>query len=409
MSSRAPRAENARVGSARHAISVDLADGIQAVPREQWGALLTDEDSPFIAWDWLDALESSASAAPKSGWTPCHLLVRRRPGDELLAACPLYLKSHSFGEFVFDHAWAEAAQRAGIRYFPKLLAAVPFTPHTGRRFLTRPGELRPALLESLAGALASLCTDNRLSSVHVNFCMEDEARALERAGFLVRTGYQYHWQNRGFAGFDDYLAALKSRRRSAVRHERAALRDQGVTIRVLSGEEISPTLAPSMFRLYLSTIRKLYWGRQYLNRAFFERIITGWRPYLRLMLAFRDERLIAGTLNLEKAGVFYGRYWGCFEELKFLHFNVCYYAAIEHCIARGLQRFEPGAGGEYKWLRGFDPALTRSAHFIAHEGLRAGVARFLEAERHEIEDWIATGQERSQLKSAPQPSDAEPG
>jgi len=349
-------------------------------------------------------MEHSKSAARSSGWSPCHLAIFR--GKTLIAACPLYLKSHSMGEFVFDHGWADAAERSGIRYYPKLLAGVPFTPHAGRRFLVAPGVARAPMVSALGRGLMQLCTDNKLSSVHVNFCLADESAALAPLGFLERLGYQYHWRNNGFTSFDHYLGALKSKRRYAVRHERAALVAHGVTIKVHAGDEVPDSIFGPMFDLYLSTIEKLYWGRRYLTREFFTEMRERFKRHLCLVCAYRGRKLIAGTFNLQKSGVLYGRYWGCFEELKYLHFNVCYYAAIEHCIGNGIARFEPGAGGEYKWLRGFDPALTYSAHYIAHEGLRRAIGNFLTRERREVQTWIAEGHERSQIK-APAPSNLE--
>ena len=378
-----------------------VVERIRDIPRDDWNSLLHPDDSPFLDWDWLCAMEESGSAARKTGWAPYHLVVRTAPGARLAAACPLYLKTHSQGEFVFDHGWADAAERAGIRYFPKLLAGVPFTPHTGRRFLVAPGVGRHAMVQVLARALVQLCSDNGLSSVHVNFCSEDEATALKELGYLERLGYQYHWQNAGFQTFDDYLGQLKSKRRYAVRHERAALGAQGIDVRVHTGEEISDAMFGPMFKIYLSTIEKLYWGRQYLTREFFNLLRDNFKRHLCFVAAYRGKELVAGTINLQKAGVFYGRYWGCFEDVRYLHFNVCYYAAIEHCIGAGIQRFEPGAGGEYKWLRGFNPALTRSMHFLAHSGLRKAVGNFLARERRDVEAWIAEGQERGQLKAPP--------
>jgi uncharacterized protein len=391
-------------GAEAETIEIAVLEGIDRVAREDWNALLEADDSPFVDWDWLFAMEHSKSAARASGWSPCHLAIFR--GKTLVAACPLYLKSHSMGEFVFDHGWADAAERSGIRYYPKLLAGVPFTPHTGRRFLVAPGVARAPMVAALGRGLIQLCAENKLSTAHVNFCLADEAAALASLGFLERLGYQYHWRNNGFASFDDYLGALKSKRRYAVRHERAALVAQGVTIKVHAGEQIPDTIFGPMFDLYLSTIEKLYWGRRYLTREFFTEMRERFKRHICLVCAYRGRKLVAGTFNLQKSGVLYGRYWGCFEELKYLHFNVCYYAAIEHCIGNGIARFEPGAGGEYKWLRGFDPALTYSAHYVAHEGLRRAIANFLMRERREVQAWIAEGHERSQIK-APAPSNVE--
>jgi len=387
-------------------LDVSIVEGIEKIAREAWDGLLWPDDSPFLEWDWLAALEQSGSAARKTGWAPYHIVVREHGRKRIIAACPLYLKSHSMGEFVFDHGWAEAASGAGIDYYPKLLAGVPFTPHTGRRLLTAPGQDRATLMRVLASGLVQLCDDNKISSVHVNFCAPDEVAALADLGFLERHGYQFHWHNRGYRTFDDYLAQLKHKRRSAVRHERAAIEAEGIEIRVMAGDELTEQMFPAMFRVYLATIEKLYWGRQYLTREFFTLLGKHFRRNMCFIGAWRGRELIAGAVNLEKAGVLYGRYWGCFREVRFLHFNVCYYAGIEHCIARGLERYEPGAGGEYKWLRGFDPALTRSMHYLAHPGLRKAVADFLKRERREVDRWIEAGNERSQLKPPP-PSDEE--
>src|SRR6266436_2712035 len=387
-------------------LDVAIVEGIDKISRDAWDNLLAPDDSPFVEWDWLRAMEQSGSAARDSGWAPYHLSVRQGPKKQIVAACPLYLKTHSMGEFVFDHGWADAAEGAGIRYFPKIMVGVPFTPHTGRRFLTAPGNDRAGLINLLGLALTSICEDNKLSSVHVNFCEPDEASALTPIGFMERLGYQYHWHNAGFTTFDDYLNRLKHKRRTAVRHERAAMDDQGVHIRVTAGEEIPDKTFADMYRIYCSTIEKLYWGRQYLTPDFFDLIRKTFKRNMVFIGAYAGRELVAGAVNLAKANVMYGRYWGCFRDMRFLHFNVCYYAGIEHSIAHGIQRYEPGAGGEYKWLRGFDPALTRSIHYVVNAPLKKAIAGFLKRERTEVERWIVAGNERSQLKSPP-PSDQE--
>ena len=387
-------------------LDVAIVEGIDKIPRDAWNNLLAPDDSPFVEWDWLRAMENSGSAARDTGWAPYHLIVRQGPKKQIVAACPLYLKTHSMGEFVFDHGWADAAERAGLRYFPKIVVGVPFTPHTGRRFLTAPGTDRGGLINLLGLALTSICEDNKLSSVHVNFCEPDEAAALAPIGFMERLGYQYHWHNAGFTTFDDYLNRLKHKRRTAVRHERAAMDEQGVHIRVTAGEEIPDKTFADMYRIYCSTIEKLYWGRQYLTPDFFDLIRKTFKRNMVFIGAYAGRELVAGAVNLAKANVMYGRYWGCFREFRFLHFNVCYYAGIEHSILRGIQRYEPGAGGEYKWLRGFDPALTRSIHYVSNPDLKRAIAGFLKRERHEVERWIVAGKERSQLKPPP-PSDQE--
>jgi predicted N-acyltransferase len=381
----------------RRETAVEVVDGIAKVSRESWNGLVSTSDSPFLDWDWLSSMEDSRSATRKTGWAPYHLIVRDGAGG-LLAACPLYLKSHSQGEFIFDHGWAEAAHNAGLKYFPKLLVGVPFTPHSGRRFLISDRANRPATIKILGSALVSLCRENNLSSVHVNFCEADEALILKELGFMERWGYQYHWNNASYLTFDDYLLLLKSKRRYAVRHELSVLIGQGVEIKAFVGDEIDDSIFEPMFEIYRSTIEKLYWGRQYLTREFFDLMRDRFKRFLCFICAFRGSELVAATFNVQKAGVLCGRYWGCFRDLKFLHFNVCYYAAIDHCIKSGIGRFEPGAGGEYKWLRGFDPALTRSMHYVAHPGLRTAVDRFLAAERREVERWIEVGRHQSQLK-----------
>jgi uncharacterized protein len=394
------------VNEAAPRLDVAIVEGIDKIPRDAWDGLLAPDDSPFVEWDWLRAMENSGSAARDTGWAPYHLIVRQGPKKQIVAACPLYLKTHSMGEFVFDHGWADAAERVGLRYFPKIVVGVPFTPHTGRRFLTAPGADRGGLINLLGLALTSICEDNKLSSVHVNFCEPDEAAALSPIGFMERLGYQYHWHNAGFTTFDDYLNRLKHKRRTAVRHERAAMDEQGVHIRVTAGEEIPDKTFADMYRIYCSTIEKLYWGRQYLTPDFFDLIRKTFKRNMVFIGAYSGRELIAGAVNLAKANVMYGRYWGCFREFRFLHFNVCYYAGIEHSILRGIQRYEPGAGGEYKWLRGFDPALTRSIHYVSNPDLKRAIAGFLKRERHEVERWIVAGKERSQLKPPP-PSDQE--
>jgi predicted N-acyltransferase len=276
--------------------------------------------------------------------------------------------------------WAAGAARLGVAYYPKLLAAVPFTPVAGARVLAAPGRRR-AVLDAVAGLVEGACRAEGLSSAHVNFCLPEETRALAARGWQRRVGYQYQWRNEGFASFEDYLAGLRSKRRNQVRRERRELAAQGVTVEVHRGEEIPPALMPRLYELYRTTIERLPWGQQYLTRRFFALVRERCAPRLCVVVARQGRELIAGTFNVEKGEALYGRYWGAFRTLRHLHFNVCYYAAIEYCIARGLRRFEPGAGGEFKHLRGFEPAPTESAHWIADPRLAAEVRRFLEVER----------------------------
>lgn len=377
-------------------LSIQLEDGISSLPPAEWDALVGAE-SPFLEWAFLASLEEAGAVGDGSGWD-ARPLVAREDG-RIVAACPLYLKSNSEGEFVFDWSWADAAYRAGIEYYPKLLVGVPFSPVPGARFLVARDEDRAAWIPQLGAALREICTSNDLSSVHVNFCHAEEAQALEGAGFHTRVGLQYHWHNQGYETFEDYLGAFRSKRRNQVRRERREMEKQGVTIRSYRGDEIGPELVDPIFGFYLETIRTRAWGRQYLNRDVFELLLDRWKDRLCLIVAEQDGEQIAGTFNVEKGEALYGRYWGATRMVRHLHFNVCYYAAVEHCIDHGLARFEPGAGGEYKQVRGFDASPTYSAHFMADPRLDGAVARFLESERAQAEHTIDWYRDNSALKT----------
>ena len=314
------------------AFTIALEEGVAALDAKQWNELV-GEESPFLEWEFLASLEEAGVLDERSGWTSRPLVAREN--GRIVAACPLYLKRNSEGEFVFDHAWADAAQRAGIEYFPKLLVGVPFSPVSGARFLVRPGEDRARWIERLGGALKEICASNGLSGVHVNFCQPDEAEALSALGFHTRIGLQYHWRNAGYRDFDDYLDAFRSKRRNQIRRERREMGEQGVEIATLTGDEIGPDLLEPMYAFYRTTVRAHSFGRQYLNKRVFELLIERFRHRLVLIVASQAGERIAGTFNVEKAGVLYGRYWGATKMVRHLHFNVCYYAAIEHCIARG--------------------------------------------------------------------------
>jgi uncharacterized protein len=366
---------------------IETLEGVRQVPRGEWNALVADE-SPFLEWDWLAALEESGAVSPENGWTPLPLVAREE--GRLVAACPLYAKQHSEGEFVFDWSWADAAYRAGIDYYPKLLIGVPFTPVTGARFLTAKGVDRGLWVERLARTVREICSSNALSGAHVNFCRDDERAPLESAGFMPRLGFQYHWRNDGFRSFDDYLASLRSKRRNQVRRERREMESQGISIERHVGAAIPDDLWQRMFEIYRITIEKNPWGRLYLNHRFFELLGQRFRERLCFIVARQHGEIIAGALNVQKRDSLYGRYWGAFKELRHLHFNICYYAGVEHCIEAGLGRFEPGAGGRYKQMRGFDATPTWSFHYLADPRLSSAVERFLEAERAEARyaiDW----------------------
>jgi len=360
--------------------TIELLDGVAQVAPAAWNALVGDE-SPFLEWEWLASLEDAGVVGVEQGWLPRPLVARE--GERLLAACPVYVKAHSEGEFVFDFAWADAAARAGIRYYPKLLVGVPFTPVTGARFLVAPGEDRPAWIRRLGEALHQICDAHDFSGVHVNFCREEELSALAESSYLPRIGIQYHWHNAGYASFEDYLGALRSKRRNQVRRERAFVHEQGIRIEAVCGAEIPDELFAPMYRCYRSTVDQHVYGRRYLNERFFELLRERFRERLCFLVARRGDRIVAGTTNVFKGKTFYGRYWGALEAHRNLHFDVCYYAAIEWCIERGIECFEPGAGGEQKLLRGFDAQPTWSLHLLTEPRLARAVAHHLEAEREE--------------------------
>ena len=376
-------------------ITLRVVQKIAEVSRQRWDALIGGT-TPFLKWDWLESLERSGCVNEKTGWLPHHIVLER--GDDLIAACPMYLKLHSMGEFVFDYEWAEAAQHAGIRYYPKMLVGVPFTPVTGHRFVTAAGEDRSQLIQFMGEALAKIALDNKISSVHVNFCLEDEREALQAVGFFPRHGIQYHWRNRNFKSFDDYLGSFRSDRRNKVKRERRAMAENGITIRAYEGEDLTQKHLRTMFSLYKGHIDRLYYGRQYLTREFFDELHKRFAANLCLMLAERDGKIIAGTFNVRDDKAMYGRYWGCSEEHPFLHFNVCYYSAIEHSIRTGLERFEAGAGGSFKQLRGLDPEHTTSVHYIVDGKFRRAVERFLAQEREVVRRKREMQLEHSQLK-----------
>lgn len=355
-------------------LSLRTATSVASITRDSWNSLSSVGDDPFTSFAFLDALERSGSASPAAGWTPCHAVLES--DGATLAAAPLYLKAHSFGEYVFDHSWAEAYERAGGRYYPKLLSAVPFTPVTGRRLLTH----SPEAAHSLGRALAELGGRMGVSSVHVNFVTDDDWAALAAAGFLERIGVQYHWLNRGYEDFEGFLAALASRKRKAIRRERREAAQSGLKILRLEGAEICEAHWDAFFAFYQDTgARK--WGRPYLTRAFFSLLGESLCDKLLLIFAYDGAKPIAGALHLFGGDTLYGRYWGSIEHHPFLHFELCYHQAIEIAIERGLRRVEAGAQGEHKLARGYEPVATRSAHWITDPSFRQAIHAYLEKER----------------------------
>lgn len=329
------------------------------------------------------SLERAGVLGASHGWVPRIPVVKRN--GVVVAAAPAYVKFHSQGEFVFDHAWANFVERNGMRYYPKLLVGVPFTPVTGTRLLTHPDEDRDLLMGVLGGVLVEICRAFELSSVHVNFARDDEVEALARGGFLVRHGIQYHWYRHDDEDFEGYLARFKSKRRNQIKREVREAANQGVTIRTLTGDELTPDLAPTAYRIYRSTVDKLVWGRRYLDQDVFEGWFATMKDRLELVVAEKGQRIVAGAVNFAKNDRLYGRYWGCFEELKHLHFNVCYYHGVQRAFERGYSVFEPGAGGEHKLVRGFEPTIMKSVHLMREPALHEAIAEHLEMERAAVE------------------------
>lgn len=353
-----------------------LYPSVGEIGQASWDAL-AGTDNPFVSHAFLTALEDSGSVGPGTGWTAAPLTIESEQGG-LAAALPAYAKSHSQGEYVFDHAWADAWERAGGSYYPKLQIAVPFTPATGPRLLLADDAFATPLLR----AAEALCRDNGFSSAHATFVEPAQVPLFEAAGWLIRNDIQFHWLNRGYAGFDDFLGQLSSRKRKDIRKERAAAQT-GVEIRALTGSDIKPQHWDAFWAFYQDTgARK--WGSPYLTRAAFDLFGERLGEKVLLVLAFEDGLPIAGALNFIGGSALYGRYWGCLADKPFLHFELCYYQAIDIAIERGLARVEAGAQGGHKLARGYEPVQTYSAHWLADAGFRAAVADFLERERRGV-------------------------
>jgi len=365
-------------------VTTTLAD----FPPDQWNTLAgaarngTAPYNPFLSHAFLSALEDSGCATRKTGWLGQHLRLDA-PDGTLLGAVPCYLKSHSQGEYVFDHGWADAFERAGGRYYPKLQVAVPFTPATGPRLLAREGASSEAVQFALAEGIKTLAEQLGVSSAHVTFTTAQEAALLETAGFLHRTDQQFHFHNEGYGSYEDFLETLASRKRKALRKERRAALEGGIEIDHLTGSDLTEAVWDDFFAFYMDTGGRK-WGRPYLTRTFFSLIGERMADDVLLVMARRNGRYIAGAINFIGSDTLFGRNWGCIEDHPFLHFEVCYHQAIDFAIARGLKIVEAGAQGEHKLARGYMPVTTHSAHHIGHPGLRRAVADYLERERHEV-------------------------
>ena len=358
---------------------------ITEISRLGWDGLLDSQANPFVSWSFLEALESSGCATAETGWTPSHLTLWN--GATLVAAAPAYLKSgDSDGDFSRDWGWAESAARAGVPYYPKLQITVPFTPVTGRRILVAQGSDRMSCVKALVDGAKAAAGELGATSVHVLFPLESEALELETAGLSRRVSYQYHWKNEGYREPEEFLLRFDSKRRNAAKRERAAPAAQGIAIRTVRGDEIAADpkrWAQTAFELHRSTVEKLMWGRGWLNADFYQRLFRALPEALELVLATRQEKIIAGAFNVATPSHLFGRYWGCFEDHKFLHFNVCLYHSIDECIRRGVQVFEGGAGGEHKLVRGFEPAETWSAHWFRDRRLQVPLSSYIAREAEE--------------------------
>jgi len=358
--------------------------------------------NPFVSHAFFAAAEASGAAAIRTGWGPRHLVAK--VDERIVGIVPCYLKSHSQGEYVFDRGWADAYERAGGRYYPKLQASVPFTPATGPRLLIRGGEDRAQIGSALAQGLIALCKVSKASSVHVTFAREQEWELLAEHGFLQRTDQQFHWHNQGFSSFDDFLATLNSRHRKAIKRERRDALAAGITIHWLTGKDITEDAWDAFFDFYMETGSRK-WGRPYLNRKFFSLIGESMAKDVLLVMAKRDGRWIAGAINFIGSDTLFGRNWGAIEHHPFLHFEVCYYQAIDFAIQHRLKIVEAGAQGEHKIARGYLPQTTYSAHFIADRGLRRAIDEYLARERAYVEE---AGRELAEAgpfrKSADEPS-----
>ena len=365
--------------------TLDLATSITALPATDWDNV-AGTNNPFVSHAFLSSLEDGGATGGDSGWDPMHLVLRNAEG-KLVAAMPHYLKHHSYGEYIFDHSWANGFMRAGGQYYPKMLSAIPFTPATGPRFLTgnvdntRVAELRAALADGLVQYLDRF----DLSSAHINFLPKQDAEALANKGWMTRSSIQFHWHNNSYGSFDEFLLDLSSRKRKNIRKERQTVANAGVRLLRLTGDDITSSHIDDFWRFYLSTIDRK-WGGAYLTKDVFHHLHERMADRMLLVMAELDGQIIGGALNFIGEDALYGRNWGADIDIPCLHFEACYYQAIEFAIERGLKRVEAGAQGFHKVQRGYLPETTWSAHWIAHDGFRAAVARFLEAEQRGIDE-----------------------
>jgi uncharacterized protein len=371
-----------------------LVERIADVPRAAWDALVPEDASPFVEHTWLDCLEEAGCVGERAGWIPRHLVLY--DGPDVVAAAPAYIKTNSEGEFVFDWSWADLSERMGLPYYPKLVLAVPFTPATGYRLLSHPSRDRAELVAIFAKALQTITREMGLSSAHILFPPEAEARLWEEAGFMMRSGVQYHWSNAGFRTFEDFLATLPQKKRTQIRRERKQPALDGITITTLTPADLAGAkgarIADAMYSLYLTTVDKYFYGRRYMKKKFFGLVRERFAERLAWTVARdADGEIVASAFNVKKGSILYGRYWGTRVDLPFFHLNVCYYHGIDQANREGLSTFNPGAGGEHKRVRGFLPTMTFSAHHIEDARLRSILGAFIARERKTIAAYVASG------------------
>ena len=363
---------------------------IAEIPQTAWDNLAQPLKTPFLEWEWLNNLETSGSATPRTGWQPCHLTLWRE--RELIAAAPLYIKGHSYGEFVFDQQWADLAYRLGIKYYPKMLGMTPFTPATGYRFLVAPGEDEEAITEVMVAEIDHFCDRHRLSGCHFLFVDPDWKPIIEKYGFSGWLHHSYIWINQNFQNFNDYLKIFNANQRRNIKRERKAVIQEGLEIKTLVGDEIPHHLFPLIYRFYSSTCDKFYWGSKYLNHKFFSQLYPNYSHRVVLVTAYPEDnqhKPVGMSFCLRKGGNLYGRYWGCFAEYNALHFEACYYQPIEWAISQRVQMFDPGAGGSHKRRRGFPATPNHSMHRFYNQRmsniLRSYIGEINEMEAQEIE------------------------
>lgn len=381
---------------------VSFIDSITAIDLAQWNAV-AGTDYPFTRYEFLHALEVSKATDREAGWQPQHALVY--DDEQLIAVMPLYLKYHSYGEYVFDWSWADAYQRHGFAYYPKMLSAIPFTPATGPRLCIKQGHDADSIHAALSEALLAHAYSIDASSIHILFPSTKDKERFKQSGFKPRRGSQYHWFNQNFASFDDFLNTFSSRKRKNLKKERRRVEEQNLQLEVIEGADISPEIWQRFYYFYQLTYAKRSGHGGYLNQAFFELIATTMAEHIVLVLAYdnnKDGEAIAGAINFRDSNTLYGRYWGCMVEYEFLHFEACYYQGIEYCIANNLQRFDPGAQGEHKIQRGFTPIETWSNHWIADPAFGAAIDQFIDQDNQSMKGYIAQASEMLPFKKAAQ-------